>query len=65
MLNAKTLTRTKIQEHIKSMAKKNFYYEAILKKVNDLPTKSKEDFWNNLEAKKFTSIVDLDIYLEN
>jgi hypothetical protein len=59
------MNRTEIKEHLKSMAKKNCLYHAVLNNVNGLSKRGQESFWSELENKKFYSTVDLDIFIEN
>lgn len=61
----KYLDRNDIMTMFKSLARSQGFYGRLIYAINDADEGSREEFWQNLESKKFTDIVDVIIYIES
>lgn len=61
----KYLDRNDIMSLFKSLARSQGFYGRLVRAINEADEESREEFWQNLESRKFTDIVEVIIYIES
>lgn len=61
----KYLDRNDIMSTFKSLARSQGFYGRLVRAINEADEESREEFWQNLESRKFTDIVEVIIYIES
>lgn len=59
------LTRKEIRAFFRTLANSQGFYGRLLRDIDNLDAKQADDFWNYLEAQRFTDAVDIVLYLES
>lgn len=61
----KYLDRNDIMVVFKSLARSQGFYGRLICAINDADESSREEFWQNLESKKFKDAVEVIMYIES
>ena len=59
------LTRKEIRAFFRMLANSQGFYGRLLRDIDSLNTEQADEFWNHLEAQKFTDTLDIVFYLES
>lgn len=60
----KYLDRNDIMSLFRSLARSQGFYGRLVRAINDADEEAREEFWQNLESKKFTNEMDVIIFIE-
>ena len=60
----KYLDRNDIMSLFSSLARSQGFYGRLVRAINEANDESREEFWQNLESKKFTNEMDVIIFIE-
>ena len=60
----KYLDRNDIMSLFSSLARSQGFYGRLVRAIIDANDKTREEFWQNLESKKFTNEMDVIIFIE-
>lgn len=58
------LDRNDIMSLFSSLARSQGFYSRLVRAINDADEETREEFWQNLESKKFTNEMDVIIFIE-
>lgn len=58
------LDRNDIMSLFSSLARSQGFYSRLVRAINDANEEAREEFWQNLESKKFTNELDVIIFIE-
>ena len=58
------LTRKEIRAFFGMLASSQGFYGRLLRDIDNLDAEQANNFWNHLEAQKFTDTIDIILYLE-
>ena len=60
----KYLDRNDIMSLFSSLARGQGFYGRLVRAINEANDEAREEFWQNLESKKFTNEMDVIIFIE-
>jgi hypothetical protein len=61
----KYLDRNDIMSLFKSLARSQGFYGRLICAIEDADEGAREEFWQDLESKKFTDVIEVIIYIES